>query len=155
MCTPGSSMQHGSFGGNYMPPFDQMGSTAPVDTENLSLEHRTQVTGRELQELLSVSHQSIDEAQERLAAYYSVISLFNVCNCTRIRRCLSTHVIFFALTFVTNGIHGKFIANMPLLYLLLLTLLSSNSQWHNGFYLLGISSIISGFHVNVLAGFTR
>lgn len=66
MCTPGSSMQHGSFGPNYMPSFDQMGGTAPVDTENLSLEHRTQVTGRELQELLSVSHQSIDEAQERL-----------------------------------------------------------------------------------------
>ncbi|CDI98526.1 pre B cell leukemia transcription factor 3 [Echinococcus multilocularis] len=61
-------MQHGSFGGNYMPQFDQMGNTAPVDTENLSLEHRTQVTGRELQELLSVSHQSIDEAQERKQA---------------------------------------------------------------------------------------
>lgn len=69
MCTPSSSMQHGSFGPNYMPPFDQMGSSAPVDTENLSLEHRTQVTGRELQELLSVSHQSIDEAQERFAYF--------------------------------------------------------------------------------------
>ncbi|KAM3175738.1 hypothetical protein ACTXT7_007943 [Hymenolepis weldensis] len=68
MCTPGSSMQHGTFGPNYMPPFEQMGGSAPVDTENLSLEHRTQVTGRELQELLSVSHQSIDEAQERKQA---------------------------------------------------------------------------------------
>ena len=61
-----------------MPPFDQMGGSGSVDTENLSLEHRTQVTGRELQELLSVSHQSIDEAQERcVLVFYIFTAIFS------------------------------------------------------------------------------
>ncbi|VDD84195.1 unnamed protein product [Mesocestoides corti] len=68
LCASGNSLQHSSFGGNYMSSFDQVGAGASVDTENLSLDHQTQVTGRELQELLSVSHQSIDEAQERKQA---------------------------------------------------------------------------------------
>uniref|UniRef100_A0A0V0J864 Homeobox protein extradenticle n=1 Tax=Schistocephalus solidus TaxID=70667 RepID=A0A0V0J864_SCHSO len=65
ICAPGNAMQNSGFGPNYMPAFDQMGGAPVVNADNLSVKHRSQVTGRELQQLLSVAHQSLDEAQER------------------------------------------------------------------------------------------
>ncbi|VEL17581.1 unnamed protein product [Protopolystoma xenopodis] len=60
----------GSLGNTYMPSgFDTMGSGCVGDNENpmvmMAAEQRALITGRELQQLLSVAHQSLDEAQER------------------------------------------------------------------------------------------
>ncbi|CAL8079564.1 unnamed protein product [Calicophoron daubneyi] len=54
---------HSLLSSGYMTGFDP---NAPVETDSsLLAEQRAQLTGRELQQLLSVAHQSLDEAQER------------------------------------------------------------------------------------------
>ncbi|CAH8455504.1 unnamed protein product [Schistosoma intercalatum] len=54
---------HGLLSNEYLSGFDQ--SSGGMDSENALLtEQRAQLTGRELQQLLSVAHQSLDEAQE-------------------------------------------------------------------------------------------
>lgn len=50
--------------GGYMTGFDPNAPSAESDSSILT-EQRAQLTGRELQQLLSVAHQSLDEAQER------------------------------------------------------------------------------------------
>ncbi|TGZ59416.1 hypothetical protein CRM22_009083 [Opisthorchis felineus] len=55
---------HGLLSAGYMTGFDP--NASGVETDNpLLTEQRAQLTGRELQQLLSVAHQSLDEAQER------------------------------------------------------------------------------------------
>ncbi|TNN20883.1 Homeobox protein isoform 2 [Schistosoma japonicum] len=55
---------HGLLSNEYISGFDQ--NAGGMDSESALLtEQRAQLTGRELQQLLSVAHQSLDEAQER------------------------------------------------------------------------------------------
>ncbi|TPP57556.1 Pre-B-cell leukemia transcription factor [Fasciola gigantica] len=55
---------HGLLSSGYMTGFDPNATSVEADNPLLT-EQRAQVTGRELQRLLSVAHQSLDEAQER------------------------------------------------------------------------------------------
>lgn len=58
-----SASSHNMLSSGYPTSFDQ--NSMSIDSENTLINERVHLTGRELQQLLSVAHQSLDEAQER------------------------------------------------------------------------------------------